>query len=91
MSKQVVELFVANCPLCEDARAKLAELACDACEVIVHDLAAGCDTGECLTKAETYGVSSVPAVVVNGRLADCCAGRGIDEQRLRDLGIGAAA
>jgi glutaredoxin 3 len=26
-----------------------------------------------------YGIRSLPAVVIDGRLADCCAGRGPDE------------
>ena len=40
-------------------------------------------------KAKGYGVQSVPAVVVDGKLADCCAGRGPQEQALRAAGIGA--
>ena len=34
----------------------------------------------------TLGVRSVPAVAIDGRLADCCAGRGIDEASLRAAG-----
>lgn len=33
-------------------------------------------------------IKSVPAVVVNGELADCCAGRGVKEDALRTAGIG---
>lgn len=90
MSKRIVALFVAGCPLCEEVRDRVAKLACDACEIVVHDLAAGCESGECLSKAQAYGVTKVPAIAVNGRLAECCAGSVLDDERLRELGIGAA-
>ena len=43
---------------------------------------------EVAKKARAYGIRSVPAVAVDGRLADCCAGRGPDESQLRATGIG---
>jgi len=36
------------------------------------------------------GIRSVPAVVIDGKLADCCAGRGVDETVLRAAGLGRA-
>jgi hypothetical protein len=39
-------------------------------------------------RARELGIRSVPAVVVNGKIADCCAGRGLDEATLREAGIG---
>lgn len=39
-------------------------------------------------RAKQYGVKSVPAVVIDGKLADCCAGRGPDEATLRAAGLG---
>src|SRR5205823_5920573 len=39
-------------------------------------------------KAKTYGIRSVPAVVIDGKLADCCAGRGPEEAALRAAGLG---
>lgn len=41
------------------------------------------------TKAKGYGVENVPAVVVDGKLAECCADRGPQEHALRAAGIGA--
>ena len=32
--------------------------------------------------AASYGIRRLPAVVVDGRLADCYAGRGLDEETL---------
>jgi hypothetical protein len=41
-----------------------------------------------VAKAKMYGIRSVPAVVVDGKLADCCAKRGVDEAALRAAGVG---
>jgi hypothetical protein len=38
-------------------------------------------------KAKRYGIRSVPAVVIDGKLADCCAGRGVQETSLRAAGM----
>ena len=42
-------------------------------------------------KAKEYGVARVPAVAVNGTLADCCQGGAIDVNALRALGVGSPA
>ena len=39
-------------------------------------------------KAKSYGVRTVPAVAVDGRLAACCAGSGPNEALLRAAGVG---
>ena len=49
-------------------------------EVIVHDMHQEAIAG----RAAQHGVRSVPAVVINGKLAECCAGRGIQENVLRE-------
>jgi glutaredoxin len=38
---------------------------------------------EIASKAKHYGVRSVPAIVIDGKLAGCCAGRGPYEHVLR--------
>jgi len=40
------------------------------------------------TTAKGYGVTRVPAVVVDGQLAGCCTGTGPDEPSLKAAGIG---
>jgi glutaredoxin 3 len=42
---------------------------------------------EIARRTKHLGIRSVPAVVINGELADCCAGRGPDEQTLRAAGV----
>jgi len=44
-------------------------------EVVIHDM----DNVEVAKQAKGYGVPSLPAVVTDGKLASCCAGRGPEE------------
>jgi glutaredoxin 3 len=39
-------------------------------------------------RAKQLGIRSVPVVVIDGRLAECCTGRGVDEATLRTAGLG---
>ncbi|MDA2916574.1 thioredoxin family protein [Nitrospinae bacterium AH_259_B05_G02_I21] len=86
-AKRKVEVFTAGCPLCDEAVALVKQIACPSCEVVVHDLRAG---GEAEGRARSYGVNAVPAVVVDGRVADCCSRGAVDEQTLRAAGVGVA-
>lgn len=78
-----VEVFGAGCPLCEAAARVVRGLACPACDVRVLDLR----TPAGAARAAEVGVRTVPAVAVDGWLADCCAG-GLDEAGLRAAGVG---
>lgn len=79
-----IEVFSAGCAVCEDTVALINRTACPSCEVEILDM----HKPEVSRRARQYGIRSVPAVVVDGRLADCCAGRGPDEAQLRATGIG---
>lgn len=81
MNKRQVEIFTANCPFCDETVKLVRELACSSCQVSVYDLREKAD----LAKAEQYGVSSVPAIAVNGRLV--LTGKPNTEQ-LQAVGIG---
>ena len=83
--RRQVEVFTAGCSLCEDAVALVKGLACPSCEVVVHDLRAG---GEAVSRARRFGVNAVPAVVVDGRLAECCTRGAVDEETLQEAGVG---
>ena len=80
-----IEVFSAGCAVCEDTITLVNHIACPSCEVKILDM----HQPEVAKKARQYGIRSVPAVVVDGKLADCCAGRGPDEAALRAAGIGA--
>ena len=83
-SKRKIEIFSAGCAACDEAVEMVKQIACPSCEVEVLDM----QQDDVAAKAKQYGVMSVPAVVIDGKLADCCAGRGVDEATLRQAGIG---
>lgn len=84
--KRTVEVFSAGCPACEPTVQLVKSIACPSCDVQVLDM----NKPDVAAKAKQYGVTSVPAVVVNGKLAGCCAGAGPDEATLRAEGLGVA-
>ena len=81
MNKRQVEIFTADCPLCDETVKLVRELACSSCQVSIYDLREAAD----LSKAEQYGVNGVPAIAVNGRLM--LTGKPNAEQ-LQAIGIG---
>ncbi|HBP89070.1 MAG TPA: hypothetical protein DD706_15395 [Nitrospiraceae bacterium] len=79
-----VEIFSAGCQVCEDSITLVKQLACPSCEVTVLDM----KDQTVSSRAKTLGIHSIPAVVVNGQLAECCNERGPSERLLRAAGIG---
>lgn len=86
--KRRVEVFTSGCPVCEPVVDLVKKTACPSCDVVVYDLNAGCATNECRDKAKQYGISRVPAVVVDGKLLDCCKIGTVTERELRAAGVG---
>lgn len=60
------------------------DVACPSCEVEVLDMR----QADIAKRAKEYDIKRVPAVVIDGRLASCCVGRGVDEATLRSAGLG---
>jgi glutaredoxin 3 len=85
-AKRTIEIFSAGCPACEDTIELVNRVACPSCEVTVLDM----KQPDVASRARRLGIRSVPAVVINGQLADCCAGRDTDEETLRAAGLGQA-
>lgn len=83
-AKRKIEIFSAGCPACEETVQLINRIACPSCEVTVLDM----HEPAVASRAKSLGVRSVPAVAVNGKLADCCAGGGPQEGGLRAAGIG---
>jgi hypothetical protein len=88
VSKRKVEVFTAGCLVCEDTIKMVKDMACERCEVIVYNLNEACDSDECLEKVNTYGIKRLPAVVVDGKIADCCVTTGPTEEGLKAAGVG---
>jgi glutaredoxin 3 len=83
-TKHKIEIFSAGCPACEETVQMVNRVACSSCEVSVLDM----KDSAVAKRAKDLGIRSVPAVVIDGKLADCCAGRGPDESTLRAAGVG---
>ncbi|MDH3309989.1 MAG: thioredoxin family protein [Gammaproteobacteria bacterium] len=82
--KRQIEVFSAGCPVCAETISLVNQIACSSCEVTVLDT----KKPDVAARAKKLGIRSIPAVVINGQLADCCAGRGPDEKTLRAAGAG---
>ena len=77
-NKKKIEVFSAGCSVCKETIETVKRLV-GSHEVVIHDM----NKSDVASKAKHYGVRSVPAVVIDGKLASCCAGRGPDESVLR--------
>lgn len=84
--KRKIEVFTAGCPACDETVAMVQRVACASCDVEIHDMR----QAGVAARAKRYGVARVPAVVINGVLAGCCAGAGPNEATLRAAGLGQA-
>lgn len=82
--KRNVEVFRAGCVLCEETISLVTGLACASCDVSVLDM----KDPAVAERAKELGVRSLPAVAIDGALAGCCSGRGVDEEALRAAGLG---
>ena len=83
-NKRKIEVFSAGCPACQETINLVNQVACPSCEVSILDM----NDAAVASRAKQLGIRSVPAVVIDGKLADCCAGRGPDEATLRAGGLG---
>jgi glutaredoxin 3 len=78
--KHRIEVFSAGCDICKQTIDLVSTLAGSESDVVVHDM----QQPENARRAHGYGVRSVPAVVIDGKLAGCCTGSGPEEQVLRE-------
>jgi hypothetical protein len=87
MTKQrSIEVFSAGCSCCAETIELIKKAACPSCEVSVLDMR----NPEVAARARHLGIRSVPAVVIDGKLADCCSARGPEMETLRAAGLGVA-
>ncbi len=87
VSKRKIEVFSAGCPTCQETIDLVHQVACPSCEITVLNM----NDAVVADRAKQLGIRSVPAVVIDGKLADCCTGRGADEATLRAAGLGQPA
>ncbi len=79
-----IEVFSAGCPVCHDTIEMIERISCQDCEINVLDM----NDPAVAKRARGLGIQSVPAIVIDGNLAECCSGRGPDEAILKAAGIG---
>jgi glutaredoxin len=84
MEKRKIEIFSAGCSVCDETVQLVNSMACSSCDVQVLDMR----QADVAARAKVYGVKSVPAVVIDGKLSDCCSNRGIDAKTLKAAGLG---
>ena len=83
-AKRQIEIFSAGCSVCQETIDLVNEMACPSCEISILDM----QDQAVADRARTLGIKSVPAVAIDGQLADCCAGRGVNKDTLRQSSIG---
>lgn len=79
-----IEVFSAGCPACDETIEMVKRNTCPSCEITVLDM----NDPAVANRAKSLGIRSVPVVVIDGKLADCCSGRGPDEATLKAAGLG---
>lgn len=79
-----IEIFSAGCAVCDETVRMIRNMACPSCDVTVLDM----NEDAVASRAKRAGIKSIPAVLIDGDLADCCSGRGPDEASLRNAGLG---
>ena len=90
MAKRNVEVFTSGCYLCDETVEMVKELACPNCNVTVYDLSNPCESKECIKKSKAYDINSVPTVVVDGKIVECCQRGKPNKEALMAAGIGQA-
>jgi len=83
-AKRKIEVFSAGCPTCEETVQLVRRIACPSCEITILNMSEQANA----RRAKSLGIRSVPAVVINGKLAGCCTSRGPEEAVLRSAGVG---
>lgn len=83
-NKRKIEIFSAGCPACAEAIQTVKRIACPSCQTEVLDM----NDPVVAARAVDLGISRVPAIVIDGKLAECCAAGAVDEQVLRAAGVG---
>jgi len=82
--KRKIEVFSAGCSCCEETVALVKSIACPSCEITILDA----KQPEVARRAKSLGIRRVPAVVIDGKLADCRTNRAPQAETLRAAGLG---
>lgn len=78
MKTNKVEIFTAGCPLCDET-VKTVKKIVKQNEIVVYNLKEKYDSDQ----LKKYGINTIPAVVVNGKLLNCCKSNKLDVNLLK--------
>jgi len=79
-----VEVFTAGCKICCSVEKQVQEIITSKHDLIVYNLNDNKHSSEYYKKAESYRINSVPSVVVDGKLLNCCSSNSFDKSVLLD-------
>lgn len=79
-----VDIYSAGCSVCDEVIAMVQKIACSSCNITVKDM----HDPQIAKAAESLGIKSIPAVVIDGKIAECCTAAGPDIEALKAAGIG---
>ncbi|WP_336775234.1 glutaredoxin [Paenibacillus sp. MMO-58] len=65
-----IEVFTAGTFLCEEMIMQVKDLACSNCEIVIYELNKSNAIMESVDKARLYRISSIPTLVINGKIID---------------------
>jgi len=82
--KRKIEIFSAGCNICQTAVEQIRKEACASCDIEVLEMS----KPDVERRAQDLGIASLPAVVIDGQVADCCTSRGVNLDVLRKAGLG---
>ena len=83
-NRKKIEIFSAGCGVCDETIKMVKEIACESCEIEVLDM----QQADVLSRAKGYDIKTVPSVVIDGKLADCCGSGGVNAEVLKAAGLG---
>jgi hypothetical protein len=83
-AKRHIGVFSAGCSCCVETIDLIRKAACPSCDVTVLDMR----KPGVAERARGLGIRSIPAIVIEGKLANCCSSRGPEMETLRAAGLG---
>ena len=69
--RRKIEIFTAGCATCNETVELVKRIARSSHDIEIHDM----HQAHIAVRAKQHGVRSLPSVVIDGKLAGCCAGR----------------
>ena len=78
-SRRKIEVFSAGCAFCHEVIDVVRREAASS-QIVVHNMM----DARSVARAEQFGIRSVPAVVIDGKLSSSCTGNGVDIHALKN-------